>query len=95
MSTVIRAVMKEAKEKAGSADRLVKRMAPALRKSDSAISAYITGTSVPPADVFLEAARVMQIPVDRHLFGESLADEVRRMRQELDELKGRGPAPRH
>jgi len=84
---VIRAVMREAKERAGSAERLVRKMHPDLRRSDSAISAYIKGDSVPPADVFLEAARVMEIRVDEHLYGESLAGQLEVMKAELEDLK--------
>lgn len=87
MGLVIRAVMREAKERAGSAERLVRKMHPDLRRSDSAISAYIKGDSVPPADVFLEAARVMEIRVDEHLYGESLAGQLEVMKAELEDLK--------
>jgi hypothetical protein len=87
VAAVIQAVMLEAKKKAGSADRLLAKMDPDLRRSDSMVSAYITGDAIPPADVFLEAARAMNVKVDEHLYGVSLAAEVGRMRLELEELK--------
>jgi len=94
---VIQSVMKEAKERAGSAARLLKKMNPELRRSDSAISAYIKGDSVPPADVFLEAARVTEVHVDEYLYGQSFAAQLERMKTELEDLKrsrGNGGAPK-
>jgi hypothetical protein len=87
VALAIQEVMREARDKAGSAGRLLKKMSPEFRRSDSAISAYIKGDSVPPADVFLEAARVMDVKIDVHLYGVSLAAEFERMKGELDELK--------
>ncbi len=99
MGLVIQAVMREAKSRAGSAGRLLGKMEPDTRRSDSAISAYINGDSIPPADVFLEAARVTKVHVDEHLYGVSLAAEFERMKTELEELKrwregGGSPKPR-
>ena len=84
---VIGLVMKEARERAGSSSKLIRKMPEHLRKSQSAISAYIKGDSMPPAEVFLEAARVMGIRIDEYLYGESIVGEVAILRQELDELK--------
>jgi hypothetical protein len=87
VTAVIQAVMEEAKKKAGSADRLLAKMGKDFRRTDSMVSAYIKGDAIPPADVFLEAARVMNIKIDVHLYGVSLAAEFERMKDELDELK--------
>jgi hypothetical protein len=93
VTAVIQSVMEEAKKKAGSADRLVAKMGKDFRRSDSMISAYIKGDSVPPADIFLEAARVMNIKIDVHLYGVSLAAEVAEMRSELELLKRQHKEP--
>lgn len=92
---VVQTVMKEARERAGSAERLNRRMDEKLRRSKSAISAYVKGDSMPPADVFLEAARVTDVHLDDHLYGESLASAFQRMKAELEEMKqSRGGEPR-
>ena len=90
MQTLVKEVMGRAYRHAGGHAALLLAIRPLIRKKDhqeTSASGWVTGRSVPPADVLLAAAKVAHVSLDELLFGESLVARQDRLERELGELR--------
>jgi transcriptional regulator with XRE-family HTH domain len=72
VGTVVKTIINEAKVVAGSGPMLAQRLeeigvGPDGRYSTSAVSNWINGRTMPPADVLLAAAQIAGLSLDEHL----------------------------
>jgi transcriptional regulator with XRE-family HTH domain len=90
MRRLVTRVMGEAKRHSGKTAAFLLEIRPLISKQDyveNAVSAWLTGRTMPPAEVLLAAAKVSGVSLDELLFGESLLSRQDRLEKELGDLR--------
>lgn len=88
LAVLVREVMKAAREKTGKSAALVAALKPRIGGrlyDEKTVSAWIRGTGMPPADVFLAAIQVAGISIDERLgIGRKESETERIAKEALD-----------
>lgn len=91
---IVKSVIEEVREHLGKGDALAIALEKAgyagkvsSRYSASVVSSWVTGRAMPGADVFLAAAKLVNISLDEYLYKEDAATD-RKERQRLARLEG-------
>lgn len=95
MRELVRTILLEAQQHAGSHKQLVAQITPLIGRhyEQNSVSAWLKGRNMPPADVLLAAVKVTEnaakpISLDDLLFGESLQEQMTLLKEEVRGLTG-------